>query len=331
MTSSEQNSTGAPRSGMSRRFAWFAFAILAAIGLYTAGWFYAADRLEGEVANVIAKARARGAEADCTHAQAHGYPFRLGLFCDGVAYSDRSAGIALTGMGLRSAAQIYQPSRIVGELDTLRLELAEGVGVRIDLTDIRYSTRLASPLPGILSVSGKTVTATALSGDPLAAARNAEAHMRPNGADLDLAGRFLGLTMTPAAGAPAGLPPLDGDVDLTVVDGVARAAGPQRSLRGLSTEIRNLTVNGGETGVTIAGPFAIDAAGLVDATLTLSIRNPAALAAILAAALPEMRPQLAQAEVLITAMGDNPQLPLAITKGQIRLGFFTLGRIPPLG
>jgi hypothetical protein len=327
MTSSDQtpNVTG----GMSRRFAWFAFAIVAAIGLYTAGWFYAASRLEGEVASVIARARASGAEADCTNAQARGYPFRIGLFCDGVAWSDRSARTALTGMGLRSAAQVYQPTRIVGELDTLRIDLAEGQGVRIDLSDIRYSTRLAAPLPELVSVSGAAIKAAALSGQPLASTRSAEAHMRPRGADLDLAGRFAALTIEDAA-APE-LPPLDGDVDLTVLDGVARATGGSTQLRGLSTQIRNLTVNGGDAGITISGPFAVDAAGLVDATLTLSIRNPKALIAILAVALPEMRPQLGQAEALIGAMGDNPQLPLAISKGRVRMGFFTLGRIPPLG
>lgn len=316
---------------MSRRFAWFAFAVVAAIGLYTAGWFYAANRLESELAGAIAKARARGAETDCTHAQARGYPFRLGLFCDGVAYSDRQAGISLTGMGLRSAAQIYQPRRIVGELDTLRLDLHDGEGIRIELADIRYSTRLASPLPELLSVSGEAIKAAALSGEPLATARGAEAHMRPRGADLDLAGRFVGLTMVEGAGAPAGVPPLDGDIDLTVLDGVARAIGHTGGLRGLSTEIRNLTINGGDSGVTISGPFAVDAAGLVDANLTLSIRNPKALVAILSVALPEMRPQLAQAEALIGALGDNPQLPLAIAKGRVRMGFFTIGRIPPLG
>lgn len=330
MASSDHNPADPPQKGMSRRFAWFAFAIVAAIGLYTAGWFYAANRLESEVAGAIAKARARGVETDCTHAQARGYPFRIGLFCDGVAYSDRQAGIALTGMGLRSAAQIYQPKRIVGELDTLRLDIAEGEGVRIELTDIRYSTHLASPLPELLSVSGAAIKASELSGEPLATAQRAEAHMRPRGVDLDLAGRFAGVTIEDPD-APAGLPPLDGDIDLTVLDGVARALGHAASLRGLSTEIRNLTINGGDAGITIAGPFAIDAAGLVDANLTLSIRNPRALITILGTALPEMRPQLAQAEALIGAMGDNPQLPLAIAKGRVRMGFFTIGRIPPLG
>jgi hypothetical protein len=329
MASSEQNPQVEPKGGMSRRFAWFAFAIVAAIGLYTAGWFYAASRLEGEVASVIARARASGAEADCTNAQARGYPFRIGLFCDGVAWSDRSAGTALTGMGLRSAAQVYQPTRIVGELDTLRIDLAEGQGVRIDMSDIRYSTRLAAPLPELVSVSGAAIKAAALSGQPLASAGSAEAHMRPRGVDLDLAGRFAALTIE--GDAAPDLPPLDGDVDLTVLDGVARVTGGAAGLRGLSTEIRNLTINGGDAGVTISGPFAVDAAGLVDATLTLSIRNPKALIAILAVALPEMRPQLGQAEALIGAMGDNPQLPLAISKGRVRMGFFTLGRIPPLG
>ncbi|MFH1795669.1 MAG: DUF2125 domain-containing protein [Pseudomonadota bacterium] len=331
MTSSDQNGNRAPapRRGMSRRFAWLAFAIIAAIGLYTAGWFYFADRLETAVAQAIGKARDRGAEADCTRAQARGYPFRIGLFCDGVAYSDRKVGVSLSGTGLRSAAQIYQPSRIVGELDRLSIDLARA-GVAIDMSDLRYSTRLASPLPDLVSVAGSGLLAAELSGTKLAAASAAQAHMRPRGHDLDLAGSVSQLRLEPRTGAPPDLPALDGAWDVTLKQGVALLRTGADSLRGISTDIRNVTVTSGTAGVSVSGPFAIDQAGLVDATLTIAITDPSTLISILRRAFPDMRPQLGQAEALLTAMGDTPQLPLSISQGEMRMGFFTVGRIPPL-
>lgn len=117
---------------------------------------------------------------------------------------------------------------------------------------------------------------------------------------------------------------------MTLEDGVALVRSSPGSLRGMSTEIRNLTVTSGTAGVSVSGPFAVDRAGLVDATLTIAITDPSTLISILRRAFPDMRPQLGQAEALLTAMGDNPQLPLSISKGEMRMGFFTVGRIPPL-
>ena len=329
MASSDQNGNKAPPRAMSRRFAWLAFAIIAAIGLYTAGWFYLADRMEDDVARVIGEARDRGAEADCTRAQARGYPFRIGLFCDGVAYADRKAGISLSGTGLRSAAQIYQPDRIVGELDTLSIDLARA-GLGVDLSDIRYSTRLASPLPELVSVAGTRLAAAEASGARLAAASAAQAHMRPRGEDLDIAGSVSQLRLEKQSGAPPDLPPLDAAWDLTLEQGVALLQTSPDSLRGMSSEIRNITVKSGTAGIVVSGPFAVDRAGLIDATLTIAISDPSALIAILRQVFPDMRPQLGQAEALLAAMGDNPRLPLSISKGEMQMGFFSVGRIPPL-
>ncbi|MCO5161758.1 MAG: DUF2125 domain-containing protein [Mesorhizobium sp.] len=331
MTSSDQNGGKAPspRRGMSRRFAWLAFAIVAAIGLYTAGWFYLAGQLEAKVAAALGKARDRGAEADCTKAQARGYPFRIGLFCDGVAYADREVGVSLSGTGLRSAAQVYQPSRLVGELDRLSIDLARA-GLELDLSDIRYSARLAQPLPDLVSVSGSGLSAAELSGARLAAAAAGQAHMRPRGPDLDLAGSVSQLRLEAASGAPPDLPALDGEWDVTLKDGVTLVRSTPRSLRGLSSEIRNMTVKSGTASIGISGPFAVDQAGLVDATLTIAIADPAELISILRRAFPDMRPQLGQAEAVLGALGDTPQLPLTISKGEVRMGFFSVGRIPPV-
>lgn len=331
MTSSDRNGNqaAAAQRGMSRRFAWLAFAIVAAIGLYTAGWFYAAQRLETAVVQAIGDARGRGAEADCTKAQARGYPFRIGLFCDGIAYSDRRSGIAVSGTGLRSAAQIYQPTRIVGELDRISIGLARA-GLELDLSDIRYSTHFASPLPEILSVAGTGLSAAQIAGDKLAAAAEAQIHMRPRGPDIDFAGTVSALRIEPSTGIPPNLPPIDGEWDLTVNDAIARLRHGSDSLRGIAGEIRALTARSGTAGIGLSGPVSVDQDGLVDATLTVAISDPAALVAILRKAFPGMRPQLGQAEVLLTAMGDSPQLPLSISKGEMRMGFFSIGRIPPL-
>jgi len=314
---------------MSRRFAWFAIAILVAVGLYTAGWFYMANRLEEKVAATIAGAGQRGAAADCTRAEARGYPFRIGLFCDGVAYSDPNQGIAVSGTGLRSAAQIYQPSRVVGELDTMSVEIRP-VGLEIDLSDIRYSTRLAEPVPKLASVEANDVIVGEIAGERLATARTIQLHMRPRGPDLDLAGSLSHVLLEPATGVAAGLPAFDTQWDATFADAVERLAEPGNSLRGLKGEIRALMARAGAASIAATGTFSVGRSGLLDAELTISVTDPAALLAIVRTAFPELAQQLGQVEVLLTAMGPNPKLPLSISQGSARMGFFNLGRIPPL-
>jgi hypothetical protein len=314
---------------MSRRFAIFAFVILAAIGLYTAGWFYAAGRLESEVAQTLERVRARGSSAECTKPEARGYPFRIGLFCDGVAYSDPRDGIAVSGTGLRSAAQVYQPAKVVGELDSLSVDLRPA-GLEIDLSDIRYSTHLARPLPELASVEGRGIVAGEIAGARLGTAETAQAHMRPRGTDLDLAGTITALRIDPAAGVAAGVPPVDGEWDLTLTDGVARLRRGVASLRGISGEIRTLVARSGTASLAVAGPVSIDAEGLVDAQFTVSVVEPSAILSIVKTAFPQAAQQLNQVDLMLNAMGERPQIPLAISKGVVRVAFFTIGRIPPL-
>src|SRR5690606_36732484 len=68
-------STHPPRPNYSRRFFWFALAILAGIALYTAGWYYAAGELTRQVNAGVAGLNGGGKRASCENAQARGYPF----------------------------------------------------------------------------------------------------------------------------------------------------------------------------------------------------------------------------------------------------------------
>lgn len=325
MTSSEQPEPAG--KSMSRRFAWLAAALLAGIGLYTAGWFWAADRLESETARLVARLRADGKEADCTRATARGYPFRIGLYCEGIAFADPPQGLSVSGTGLRSAAQIYQPLRVVGELDTFAADIiAPAGGLRTTARDLRFSTRLARPLPELVSIQSNAIVVSDIDDRPLANAPSGAIHARIRGADLDIAGNLKSL-MTQMI---AGLPPVDLDADVTVLDGAAKLQARRQSLRGIDTEIRTLSANAPDGGASISGKAAIDADGLVDATLEVAVRNPSAVAKHLATAMPELAPDIARYGRFIAVMGDNPKIPIAIVKGDVKLGIFTIGRVPPV-
>lgn len=335
MTSSSQSPVN-----YGRRFFWFAVAILAGIGLYSAGWFYAARLIEDKAGSAIASLNGNGRRANCEEPQARGYPFRIGLFCRSVMFEDARKGVSFQAREMRSAAQVYQPWRVIAELDgPARLEAPGLNALALDWASLLASARLATPLPERLSVEGRDVKvsldeqseALAL----LAEAENVEAHLRPMGEDLDLAVRFGGVKPSAAVTEGVALPPLSGLVDATLTGGALPGA-LDGGLRGRSGTIRSLTVSfgdevGGEgAGVTVSGPVAVDEAGLVDAEFQITVREPMALAKILGDLAPHARREIELAASSIEAMGGNTGMPLRIVKGEASLGFITLGSVPPL-
>ena len=329
MTSSE-----AARPSYSRRILWLGIFVVLAVGLYTAGWFYVAGKLVEATREMTARLGSRGIEAACGNPVARGFPFRIGLYCDRVFYADPRAGVAAQGEGLRTAAQVYNPFHVVGELDVIRLDPRQGLPIRVDAKDIRFSARLSSPMPRAASVVARTVSveedAQSDAGVPRLVADEAEAHMRTNADDLDLAGRFSGVRAASGLLQGGKLPPFSGTADLTVKDGVTLLRDGAASLRGQSGTLRDLTITDGAASVRLSGPFSIDEGGLLNGDFVLKVDNPEALKSTLTAAFPEQAQQIATAMSGLSALGDNPQLPLTVKDGKASLGFIPLGEIPPL-
>lgn len=331
MTSSRQS-----RTNYGRRFFWLALAVVLAGALYTAGWFYAARLVVEEVQGAVAALNGNGRRASCEEPQARGYPFRIGVFCRSVMFEDAREGVGFRARALRSAAQVYQPWRIVGELDgPARLEAPGLNALALDWSALRASVRLASPLPERTSfeATGLTVRLDEQTdaAPALASSDSVEVHMRPAGDDVDLAVRFAGLRLDEeVVGTAATVPPLSGLVDLSLAGG-ALPGGLDGSLRGRSGTVRTLTVSAeGGAGVTVSGPVSVDEAGLIDADLRVTVREPMALAKILGDLAPHARREIELALSAMAGTGQAPGLPLRIVKGEARLGFVPLGAIPPL-
>lgn len=328
MTSSETPKRGA------RRFIWLAVGIVVAIAAYTAGWFWVAGEVEARTAAAIERIRGGGGEAECDGAEARGYPFRIGLFCRSVNWAN-ARGASLRGDGLRTAAQIYNPFHVVGEMDEAWVGTASAVSrLSTNAKDIRFSARLDQPLPERASLTARTIS---VDGSPDAArstivltAAASEAHMRRNGDAVDLAFSATDVEVSPPRlGRSLRFPALSADV--SVDDGVRLAEQPPKSLRGLSGQLRSVAIDTGEdAGLTATGPLSVDADGLVDGQLQITVRNPKKLAAYVTDLFPDQAKQIQSAFSGIAMLGDNPTLPLTIRRGRAQMGFIPLGTIPPV-
>lgn len=329
MTSSE------PRPSYARRIQWLALFVAFAILAYWAGWHYLAGRISGEIDATLARLAGDGIDASCTGRDMRGFPFRMGVFCDTVTIVDARSGATLSGAGLRTAAQVYDPARIVGELDGLRAEtrLSNGSGTdTLGAAAIRFSARIDRPLPQRASVEASDVTLNADAGPsaPAAAAASMQAHMRRAGADLDIAARAEALSLE-LPGAAEAIDLAHVELDLTLTDGVALVTSSDPGLRGTAGMLRGLDIaTGPDAGFSASGPIAIRDDGLIDAELTLSVRNPAAVSAFLAELFPEQRDTIESLFRGLSILGSQPSLPLVVKAGEARIGFVPVGRIPPV-
>ena len=315
-----------------RRILWLGVFVVILFGGYSAGWFYLADQLVTRAKAAMADANRDGTTVECDNPVARGFPFRLGVFCDRIAYANVTEAIGLTAGNLRTAGQIYDPMHFIAELDGPALVATPANGsLKIDWEKLRASVRWARPLPERVSVEGGNVSATTATGTPLATIGAFEAHMRPNGQDLDLASSFEELALAPALVEGRKLPAFSGESDITIDSGVDLRGIRLEDLRGRSGTIRNAELLvGGKSGVSVSGTFSFEEDGLLDADLKVTVRDPNGLSAVLTEAFPEKRRDIRNVTSGLTFMGNNPTLPLMIRRGEAKLAFFKLGEIPPI-
>lgn len=322
--------------GSVRRFVLLLIAIVVAVAGYTWGWNHVADRLVIEANARVGALNQGGRRANCENAEARGYPFRIGLFCRSVMYVDAASGVSIRAGAMRTAAQVYQPNRIVGELDGPAIIEFPGLNAQeVTWETLQSSTRLTGTRPDIFSLAATKIAIgpdSAPSGErPAASADSAEVHMRPAGAGRDVAWRFERLSLDPRLLGDGTLPLLSGEADINFPADPAPALSAGQ-FRGLGATINAIALRtaGNETAARIAGPISVDEAGLIDAQLTMTLENPQVFARIMSEFFPGARDQIRLAFMGVAALGDTPTLPMRIDKGAVSIGFLRLGSIPPI-
>jgi hypothetical protein len=313
---------------------WLATLVVVLVAAYSALWFYAAGWLERFATEQIAGFNQTGRSADCARPTARGFPLGMGLFCDSVRFEDPDRQLSLSAATFNASTKVYDPFQLVASLDSPAALSAPGGEFAFDWQKLGASVRFASDFPETADATIDSLAAGRRTDGSVASlmkADHAEAHMSRAGADLVLAASFSGAALDPVLTKGAALPPLGGDADVTIKDGVDWARTGARSLRGRSGTIRTLALSTGETsGLAIAGTFSVGADGLLDADLTVTVRNPKALGEQLATAFPRDADRFRTAMSGLAMMGNNATLPLKVSRGKAKLGFLPLPDIPPL-
>lgn len=325
-----------PRYNAGWRIRWLGVAIILAVIAYTGGWYWLAGRVETQAAGFVAQQRGLGLAIDCADRDVRGYPFRLEIFCTSLDVERPAEGLTVEAGAFRSAAQVYEPRRIYAELDAPVSVASPVLGrVEADWTLGRATATLAEPLPERLSVALENLDLAFAGIEKALTAAHAEAHMRTQDEELDVALRYQGLAVDPRLVDGRNLPVLSGDADFRLKDGVMLATQGVSSLRGVTGDIHRLALLlTPERGFLVSGPFEIGPDGLIDATLKVIVVDPAGFAAAMKPVFPEYARQIDMVASGQKQAGPDGtpelQLPINIRDGRAALGFIPLGRIPPL-
>lgn len=313
-----------------RRIRWLGAAFILGTALFSAGWFYVSGRIDAGAQAMIAGQAALGRSIDCPGREVRGFPFRFGVFCDFVAVTSPAEGISVKAGALRSAAQFYDPGRMIIELDApVDISLPNGETVTAQWSLGRASVVTGNPLPKRVSTELVDPVFAAAGASPWLVAKTLEAHMRVNGPDLDLAGRGTDIALPLTTQALPALPPLGADFDLTINGAAADptlASAPDNA----GTLRRLAVLLNADRGILVSGPWSRKG-GLLSGEFAVRIVDADAVFKVLADVFP-------QQAGLISAFGagqkrtgekaDEVELTLTVRDGQISMGLIPLGNLP---
>lgn len=307
-------------------------------------WFYLASRLDGELTRAIEMARARGTEVECPNREVFGFPFRIGFRCDAlsVVRSDVRPFKASAG-AVRTAAQIYQPNRIVGELDgPLRVD-----GQGYPPLDIRWALAQASATfwtEGLDHFSVVTdepkvaLAQPASGGESLVDADHSEIHARRNDGNLDIFTLMKGGRLT-FSDAPD-LPALDASTDLTIdgagnwLSGAARGLTGRELFADRHVSLRSFLLKMDKANAELSGDFTFDDEGQVNGKFQLAIAEPKEIARLVTSVAPKLK-DIAVGIATALPMAGRQQdgrtvIELRVKNGVVAAGIFPIGKLPSL-
>ncbi|MBB5700590.1 hypothetical protein FHS76_000428 [Ochrobactrum daejeonense] len=311
---------------------------------YTAGWFYIANRLEARARTDMARLVAQGVGVKCEDLRMGGYPLQVNVVCDSISWQRPSEGMSFRAGRFTSGSPVYAPRSLTNELTgPAFIEFPGLEPLEINWSRFTSNTRLARPFPTDIELVAREVAVglriETTRTEPLSTLEQMNLRMSGAGDSLKIDGRFAGLKLAQAAIGTANSPEIDGLADIDVSDAatlLAKSPSPLRErLRGHSGTINQafLSMPNGAM-ISVAGPFSVDEAGLIDADVKLTLVNPQSLAQAGQTLFPEQGGNIATVLFALSAMpkdeNGNPVMEIAVRKGKVSAGFIPLGRLPAL-
>ena len=331
-----------------RRYILLLCAIFVVIAGWSGAWFYGRSVLAGQLDQQMKAMAADGLSVSCSDLSVGGYPFRYEVYCEDLVSRDRLGAAGSLG-ALNAVALVYNPTHIIVEAHA-PASLAEPLSGLLGEMEweaarasIKFSDAALGAFDAVLQKPEAAVENTITSG--LFAAEKAEIHLRntpDNAGTVDgyVSVDALALKSYPELGetidfrghvqVPGGSPLLAGAnlASLVLANGGA-----------LPVKLVLLESNAGNSRLGATGDLVINGDGTMTGNLTLTIGNADGLLQMLKPFFPPQDNSFALVQSVVQSLKASEQeidgvpsiaLPVAIDQGAVRVGFLTLGQIPPL-
>ncbi|MCL6708646.1 DUF2125 domain-containing protein [Pseudomonas sp. R2.Fl] len=322
----------------SRKILYLGLAVATACIVYTGAWHLAATTLEGRIETIFRKQNPFGAAVECQNKQLRGFPFRIGLFCQKLAFDDHRNGISAAFGDFRSTAQVYAPGHILWELDGPG-EIRSTNGTTVSL---QWETLRSSVVTGLEYLDRSSAESTALQATvtrPDAPAvdvttTSSEMYVRRNGEDLDYAAIARDVQVA-VRDSGLKIPPFSASLDLTVADraDLLDYRGTDYEVYGMKGELRRVAFDLGEGRlVTLSGPISVGEDGRLNGKLRVELEGISGLAESLKTVLPDAASEIDTGANILTALFGGDQkgtTDIRIRNGVVTLGIFPVAEIPP--
>ncbi|MDJ0613656.1 MAG: DUF2125 domain-containing protein [Rhizobiaceae bacterium] len=317
--------------------------LLSVLIILVVGWSAAWHFIEAKVVEVAETAKTRlaerGQQIDCSDQVTGGYPFRITFNCSSVSYENQRSGLVFEAGELRSAAQAYQPGKVVMEIDSpASFETVAGGRFKVDWESLRGSMKVGLSGRERTSLVGKDFDVTPLQDPSRITVSEFEYHDRLVGEnDVDVALSMVDLKEV--SSSTLELVDFDLRSEATfkdIHDRFSRGRNLMSIIResGVKGELHRLQVaaaNGAE--VKLSGPFDAGNDGLLNGKMKVEIKDLDALLRLIIFFNPQHEQNILRAGEAIKLVrpadeNNTRSITLTIQDNVIKLGFVPLGRIP---
>ena len=312
--------------------------------LWFGGWYFFANYADGKLETLTRDFADHGIVVECDQRDIKGFPFRIGVHCDRLSVSSKRDVFRIETGALRTAAQIYEPGKLIVELDGPLKAWPDGKPLTASWSQMRlFADAKLSGGFDVASLNFANIAAQYL--NATSEIKSGALHLRPtpvNVGALDIAGNLveLGLNMpTGNAVQPATL-----SFDVVIANAYKALVLDRRPLEqflseGVTSEMRSLVMTTKEGGqLAISGPLEIHRDGTISGEVHVGIAEPKEFGEWAASIDTSLLQPISAIGQAIDTIGSEQQfgslrlraIKVTIDHGIARVGFIPLGTIPPL-
>lgn len=329
----------AASSPAGRKIRRLGIAVVIAVALYSAGWFYVARKFQDFLGQFVNRESPGKVSFTCANLSTGGalylFRFGIGFTCEQTGVTDPISGAEVKAGPVQAMARVYNPGFVNVELAGPATATLED-GTTVTASWKKLGSSLHAGLSGLqeLSLQGDLpslkIDSPAFVGPFDLKVKEGEFHTRQNNGDLDLAVIANDFEWLDKDGA-AIVPKLSTSADLTVYGKAAALQGkPIRNpMKGEIRAFKIATPDGlyGE----LSGPFTVDEKGYINGTFRTRFEKIDLWDQKLRALFPDAQDTIGAVAALLKGLakgGDTVTVNLKVERGDISLSFIPLGKLP---